>query len=117
MISEGATMRTLKFNELDATEKRLVSQLADESGALTPFVITSAKHVGELWESASFFRCYPRGSAQHNALASRLQLGNAINESITDVIKRIAPDYTMLEQRDDAEVDELILEFVKLARL
>lgn len=100
-------MQTLKFDELDATQKRLVSRLADEAGTLTSLILASTSHIGELWEAASFFQCYPSGTAQHEQIASRLRLGDGTDEGILDVIKHIAPDYVTLEQRGDAELDEL----------
>lgn len=101
-------MRTLKFDELDATQKRLVFWLADEAGTLTPFILAAAKHIGELWEAKAFLMDYTKGTAEHEQLAIRLRLGDTSPESILDAIKRITPNHVTIGKRSDTELDELL---------
>lgn len=101
-------MPTLKFEELDASHKQLVFQLAFEARTPTRFITDTATHTGELWEAQAFLMDHPKGTTEHEQLASRLRLGDASSESILDAIRRIAPDYVMLGERSNAELDELL---------
>ena len=92
-------MNTLKFSELDAVQMRLVFSLADEAETLTPLILASASHIGELWEAKAFLKRFPRRSAQHSQLTDRLRLGSNAKESILKCIERIAPDYMTLGAR------------------
>jgi hypothetical protein len=105
---KGATMRKLKFSELDSAEKRAVFWLADEAKTLTPTILAAVTSVGQIWEAKAFMKHFPKGSASHTTLADRLRLGGRNTESVLDCIRRAAPAYETLGARADAELDELL---------
>jgi hypothetical protein len=107
-MMKGSSVPKIKFSDLDSTEKRLVSWVADEAKTLTPNITAAACLIGEIWEAASFMKEYPKGSAAHTALADRLRLGDTSAESILGCIKRAAPTYRTLGDRADSELDELL---------
>lgn len=101
-------MPTIKFSDLDSTEKRAVFWLADEAETLTPNITAAASHIGEIWEAAAFMKEFPKGTPQHTALAERLRLGDTNAECILTCIERVAPAYASLSEASDAELDELL---------
>lgn len=102
-------MPRVKFSDLDLTDKHAVIWLADQADALTPNVTAAAVHVGEIWEAAAFMKAFPKGTAEHTALADRLRIGDQSAESILDCIERAAPAYwTLAKRATDAELEELL---------
>jgi len=102
-------MTIMNYDELDATQKQLVLWFTLERKIPMHCTLAAAGHIGELWEARAFLMHFPKGTIQHDELVSRLQLGRTGDESIFDYIARIVPDYQMLEQRGDAELDELLV--------
>lgn len=100
-------MKKLKFSELDSTQKRAVSWLADAAKTLTPTILAGAVYAGELWEAEAFLRHFPPGTEQHAQLSSRLRLGCSATESILDCIRRVDLPYRTLAQRGEAELIDL----------
>lgn len=100
-------MKKLKFYDLDQRGKRLVHQLAIEADTVTPCIVSAASHVGELLEMKAFFQAFPRGSHQHEQLASRLQLDGGGAESIYDLIACTAPLYETLGARALKELADM----------
>lgn len=102
-------MPEIQLCDLDPTDKRAASWVADQAETLTVFVTAAASHIGEIWEAAAFMKEFPDGTTERSALADRLQLGGRSAESILDCIERAAPAYRTLAGRaTDAELDELL---------
>lgn len=101
-------MPKINFSDLDSCGKYAVFWLANEAETITPNVTNAASHPGEILEAVAFMKDYPKGSAPHAALASRLQLGGRGSESIMACIERAAPGYRSLADRADVEIDELM---------
>lgn len=100
-------MARIKFSDLDSPTKRAVFRLADEAETLTPNITGAVSHVGEIREADAFMTVYPKGSEAHTALATRLRLGDASEESVLSCIKRAAPAYRSTSETADVELDEL----------
>jgi hypothetical protein len=107
-MMKGSSVPKIKFSDLDPTDKRAVFRVVDEAETLTAFVTAAAAHVGEIFEAAAFMKEFPKGTAEHTALADRLRLGDTSAESILACISRAAPTYRTLTERADAELDELL---------
>jgi hypothetical protein len=105
----------IKFSDLDFTDQRAASWLADEVGTLTPNIIAAAAHVGDLLEAVAFMKAHPKGTTAHAVLASRLRLGDNCAESILDCIRRAAPAYRSMCEASDAELDELLADLKGMA--
>lgn len=109
-------MQKLIFSELDASERRAVTWLADEAGTLTPTILSAAAHAGELWEAAAFLKHFPRGTTQHARLVDRLKLGRAGSKTILECIRLAAPTYATLGQRCEPELADILAEPKDCAR-
>lgn len=108
-------MTIINFSDLDSTDLRAASWLADEVGTVTPIIIAAAARIGDLLEAVAFMKAHQKGTMAHTVLASRLRLGDNCAESILDCIRRSAPAYRSMCEASDAELDELLADLKGMA--